>query len=251
MIGFGQGSRKRSLMAGALLLACAIFDGASKAFAQSSLNPEPEPGQTTPEPSWHPGSVLSFSGGSLFVPSREDKKWQKRQPMHFQVQQTFSVAEPSGELNLGAGITYTSAGGNAERDVTVAGKTEKESKDLTFYSFGLVAAVDYRLAVSPRPVVAPRIGAFAGVAMQNQRTLLDTFETKTEQFYKPIGGVRAHVELSLLALNPAERGAVAYGYGVEDFVIMAGTTYLMDFNPRKSYKMGGYTLEGGLAFLLP
>lgn len=251
MTGFGQGSRKRSLVLGAFVVLCSLAGAAPQVFAQSSINPVNQSGDPSTGSSWHPGAALSFTGGALFMPSVEDKKWQKRQPMHFTVQQTFTVAEPAGELNLGAGILYTSAGGNAERTVTAGGKTEKESKDLSFYSFGLVGALDYRLAFAPHPVVAPRFGVFGGVALQNQRTLLDTFETKTEQFYKPVGGVRAHIELSMLALNPSERGAVAYGYGVEDFVLMVGTSYLMDFNPRKSHKLNGYTLEGGIGFLLP
>ena len=239
------------LIALSVTLSAFFSDGllASRALAQSSLNPEPEPGQTTREPSWHPGAALTFTGGAVFMPSDQANKWKKRQPMHVQVHQTFNLAEPAGEFNLGAGILYDAGGGSAERAIGAAG--EKETKDVGYYTFGLVAAADYRLAVNPRPVVAPRFGVFAGVGMQSQKTLLDTFETKSEQFYKPLAGVRAHVELSLLALNPSERGAIAYGYGVEDFVLIAGTTYFMDLSPRKSYKIGGYTLEGGLGFLLP
>lgn len=242
MAWFGQGSKALSI---ALLTAFATHS--ARALAQSSLNPVPESGSTTQEPSWHPSAALTFTGGALFVPSSEEAKWKKRQPMHFQVGQTFKVAEPAGELGLGAAITYDAAGGSAER--TVGG--EKEAVDLSLYAFGLVAAADWRLAVTPSPVIAPRISVFGGVAMQNQKTLQTDFTTKNEQYYKPIAGARAHVELSLMALNPSERGAVAYGYGVEDFVFMAGTTYLMDLNPRKSHKIGGYTLEGGLGFLLP
>ena len=217
------------------------------AYADDDAVVNPQTG--TPEPSWHPASSLTMTGGALFMNSSESKKWKERQPMHFHVHQGFTVAEPAGELGVGAGLLYTSASGRFKEPAV--GKADPVAHDYSFYNFAFVVGPDYRFAYGPHPIVALRLAAFGGLALQNQKTLLDDLTTKSDQFYKPLLGVKAAIEISLLALNPSDRGAVAYGYGVDDFILTVGSSYLMDVKPAKSYKMGGYTIEGGLGFLFP
>ena len=85
----------------------------------------------------------------------------------------------------------------------------------------------------------------------HQKKLQDNYETKAEDIFKPVTGIRLHTEISLLSLNQSDRGSITFGYGLQDFVLIVGTTYLMDLQPKKSYKMGGYTLEGGVGMLFP
>jgi|GEM_PF-6495477 len=251
------GGFTRVVSTGVSVFACLTLCGTAQAQqppAESSekntssgevMNPQ----TGTPEPSWHPASSLNVMGGALFMTSSDKDLWKERQPMHFHIHQGFTVGEPAGEVSIGAGLLYSS--GKGTKKAPPVGKAEPVSHEYSFYNFAFVVGPNYRFTYAPHPVVAPRVSAFGGVALQSQKTLQVDNTIKSEQFYKPLLGVRAHLELSLLALNPSDRGSVAYGYGVDDFIFSVGSSYLMDVKPGRSYKMGGYTIEGGLGFLFP
>jgi hypothetical protein len=216
-----------------------------------------EPGQSSSENavSWHPGSAFSLSGGTFRMPKNETDRWKERAPLFFHLQQTFTVSERGGEWGVGGVLQYSSAGGKVQNpntpQTTSAPGSKRKSQNVSYdyFSVNLALAVDYRLALMERQPVAPRITVFGGVSSQAQRTLRPDFTTKSEQFYKPIWGVRGQLEFSLIALNPTEGGALTYGYGVHDLVLLAGSTFLQDPAPKRSYKSRGFSIEVGVGFL--
>ena len=237
---------------GSVLKVCAIFFGLCGLATAKAQNTGAAPQTSSPPeevaPAWNPGSNLYLSGGLHFMPSKEQSRWSNRKPSFAQLTQAFTLAEASGEWDLGGGLLYVGASGKKDKPDDNA---KDSSVTYNYFAIGLMLTSSYRFAPVPHPVIAPRVGVFGGVALQNQSTLQADYTIKKQEFYKPIAGVRAALEFSLLAMNPTERGLVGYGYGVDDFVLTLGGTYLMDLKPKESYRTGGMAAEVGLGFLFP
>lgn len=215
------------------------------AWAQNTP-PSPGPRAATEETEVtqvaRPESHLHVTLGAYNLKGGQTAFGNKR-PTRFVFSQTTTLFEAVGEFSLGGGISYASADGPR----TVAGA----EKDVGFSSIGLHALADYRFAWTPTPPIAPRIGAGFGVerlAQQSVKSQGGTEVHEIDTIVKPIGTLKAALELSLIALDPGGLSGTRYGYGVRDFVLTLGGTIVRDFDARE-YKLNGYSVEGGFGLL--
>ena len=189
-----------------------------------------------------------------------------KKPLTLIAGQSFRVLdlEEMGQLGVGGEVAYNSAKGAVPaRTVRTNSEIAPEivGSEIGFFAVGLRLTSTYSYPIANFPYLVPRATVYLGTQLTREQapnpqdpntTSAEETEIKARAAdgWGLTYGLRASVDVSLIAMLGSERGAVMYSYGLQDFAFRFTAGYAKDTN-KKMIRLSGLNMLGGfvLAFL--